>query len=63
MRVRGADFGVPNGAIRQPGTAGKSMRRATDLTYPYVAPRTAKIHTPITLEYRRNGKHRVFPLH
>jgi hypothetical protein len=62
MLVRCADFGIPNGAILLPGTAGKSTRRATGLMYPYVAPRTAKIHTPITLEYRRNGKHRVFPL-
>ena len=62
MLVRCADFGIPNGAILLPGTAGKSTRRAIGLMYPYVSPRTAKIHTPITLEYRRNGKHRVFPL-
>ncbi len=45
-----------HGLIRRPGTADESMCRATDLTYPCVAPRTANIHTPITLEYRGNCK-------
>jgi hypothetical protein len=60
MRVRGVDFGISNGVIRQPGTVAKSLSRATDITHPYVAPRTAKIHTPVTLECLGDAKPYVF---